>query len=527
MGKWLSNFLGNADIRVSISGREEKNITPLMRADIIFISVPNFSASRVIEDVSKWAKPDSLLVDLSSVKTKSYEALKKVKQPSVALHMLFGHVVTSVDKQKVVFIVVKNDEKIDFLKSLFTDAGAQVIETDAKTHDEQTAVTQALTHFANIAFAKTTLVDAWKIRSLLTTPVFLSQYSTSARVMSQNSRILAEIQIENPYALAKIDAFKKTVDILYSLVAKKDIGELADQISKIQTDFAKEDVSRRVIKKRNKNFELINKRARVGYLGPEGTYSHIISKKITKNRKNNLVPMVSIYELFDAVKNGDCDFSVVPAENSTEGTVRETLDYMLAFGLKTVGSIELPVSHNLLSYGNDIQRIDTIVSHPQALAQCTFWLKKHCKRAKIIASTSTVSEIAKHKNEKNTAFIASSEAAKLYGLNILAKNIQDIEENFTKFYIISKNIDSAKSNAEKTLLFFSVFNRVGVLRDILNVIASYGINLANIESRPSRVKAWDYHFFAEVDTDFEDTKLTEALNVLREYCTQITILGRT
>jgi chorismate mutase / prephenate dehydratase len=124
------------------------------------------------------------------------------------------------------------------------------------------------------------------------------------------------------------------------------------------------------------------------------------------------------------------------------------------------------------------------------------------------------------------AIIGSKLAAKIYKLNILAENIQNKENNITRFYVISKQDKLNLKNRTKTLLFLSVFNRVGILRDILSVFADLSINLNKIESRPSKEKNWDYYFYIEVEITDEDPRLEQALNILKQYCPAINILGK-
>lgn len=270
------------------------------------------------------------------------------------------------------------------------------------------------------------------------------------------------------------------------------------------------------------NDENIHVKGKVAYLGPGGTFSNQAALKIVKAKQ--LVPFETIYHIFQAVANGTVGFGVVPAENSTEGTIRETLDYLIDLDLKTNGSIELAIHQNLLSKEKDVSKIKKVISHPQALAQCKNWLHQNLPEVKLETSKSTISAIDEEKNNTGVGFICPSIAAKLYGLDILSQSIEDNRSNVTKFYIISKNLKNVRTS-KKTLLFLTVFNRVGILRDILNVFASLGINLSKLESRPSREKVWDYHFFIEVEVSMDDEKLIESLNILKQYCPVIKVLG--
>ena len=149
-------------------------------------------------------------------------------------------------------------------------------------------------------------------------------------------------------------------------------------------------------------------------------------------------------------------------------------------------------------------------------------MQEHLKNVQIESSPSTLSAV--ENLDSHTAIIGPDLAAKIYNLSVIAKNIEDNENNTTKFFLISKNMQLLKKS-KHTLLFLTVFNRVGVLKDILQVFANLGINLTKIESRPSRDKKWDYHFFIEVAAAPNDTQLAQALNMLKQFCPIINVLG--
>jgi len=525
MGQWLKRFFERKKFTVSISGRKNENSSSLSASDIIFVSVPIVIAPNIIKSVGKVAKKDALIVDISSVKAKTVGALKKINQPSLAIHMLFGPSVLSFKGQKVTFTIIKDDGKINLLRKILEEDGAVIVEIDGDEHDEQAALTQGLTHFINLALAKTLKDNNIDIKKHLTTPVFISQFSVMGRVLSQKAKVLSEIQTENPKVKIKLNEFLANTTSLFSILDKKGQGSLEREIKNIKSGFSPKRTKQNILP--NVAKKLPNKKLKISFLGPEGTYSFLAAENIGNKKLHKLVSEENIYHIFNSVKKGASDFGVVPAENSTEGTVRETFDNLVNFDLKINGSVELRIKHNLLSFGKNLKNITTVISHPQAIAQCQKWLQEKLPEIRIITSSSTVSEIIKNKGNENIGFIGPAEAARIYKLNILAKNIQDINNNFTKFYLISKEINPAMAPTNKTLLFLSVFNRVGILRDILNVFAEHNINLSKLESRPSRIKAWDYHFFIEAEAGVNDPGLDESLNLLREYCPEITILGST
>src|SRR5579859_7628716 len=261
----------------------------------------------------------------------------------------------------------------------------------------------------------------------------------------------------------------------------------------------------------------------VGYLGPEGTYSQQAAEKLFMDVNPQLIAYQTIYDIFEAVAAKDIAVGVVPAENSTEGTVRETLDYLLDFDLHINASLDLPIHHCLLTRETEQKNIKKVFAHPQALAQCRQWLRKQLPSAQLETATSTIAGITHCENEKGVALIGPKSAAMHYHLQILAENIQDNPNNITRFYVISDK--DIYEGTKKTLLFINVLNRVGVLRDILTVFATCSINLTKLESRPSKTKMWDYSFFIEVDHPPSDPSLHHAIHLLQEYCQTIAIIG--
>ena len=258
---------------------------------------------------------------------------------------------------------------------------------------------------------------------------------------------------------------------------------------------------------------------KIGCLGPTGTFSWVEAKQ--KFKGNNLVPFLTIKDIFAAVDNGEIDFGLVPIQNTIAGLVSETMHCFIDFPVSALGSFTIPVCHCLLSKEKSIKTIETVQSHPQAFSQCRTWLEKNLPNTVKEPCSSTVAPILEE--VKGAAFIASKETAKLFKLNILAKNIESAEDNSTKFFLISraakKTVKGLK--AENTILLVSIYNRPGVLRDILSIFAEEKINLAALHSIPSHAHSWDYFFFLEI----ESKDITKSLAQLKKYCPFIKLIG--
>lgn len=517
MGNWLRNFLESQKIPVTVSGSKGIEDKVLKESDVIFISVPISKTVEVITDTAERVNKNTVLIDLSSIQTKGGISLKKTNLPSACLHFLFGPTITSLQNQNIILSVVRKHKMINKIKTLLQNSGANVAEMNLETHDKLMVFIQNLTHFVNLSLAQTLLKNKIDISGKISTPPFLAQLSVLSRIISQDPDLLTEIQLGNDLSPEILNEFIINQEKLLDLVIKKDSDELKKTIAEIHQQIESTPKAKKKLKTKPERTKKIT--GKVAFLGPKGTFSHQVALLVSKG--NKLIESSSIYQIFEDIDLDKAEFGVVPAENSTEGTIRETLDYLIDFTLKTNGSINLPIRQNLISKSKNLKDIKLVISHPQAIAQCRNWLRTNLPDAILESSNSTVS--AMKEDRKDVGFIASKLAARLNNLPILEENIEDNHENITKFYLISKK--SQNLSNKKTLLFLTVFNRVGILKDILTVFANLDINLSKIESRPSREKVWDYHFFIEVEVSEDNEKLQQALNILKQYCPSIKVIG--
>jgi chorismate mutase/prephenate dehydratase len=235
------------------------------------------------------------------------------------------------------------------------------------------------------------------------------------------------------------------------------------------------------------------------------------------------VPCENVSEIFSKVEHADCDYGVVPIENSIEGVVTHTIDLLVDSELKICSQILLNVSLNLMSKG-PLDKIKEIYSHPQPLGQCRQWLMKNMPKAQLVSAASTTKAAQMASNKKNAACVASEIAASLYGLTILKRNIQDSAHNITRFLVLS-NSDTPATGKDRTSLVFSIKDKVGALHAMLTPFYKNKINLTKIESRPSKKKAWDYYFFIDLEGHQDDPHVKRALSQLEGMCKFMKILG--
>jgi chorismate mutase/prephenate dehydratase len=268
----------------------------------------------------------------------------------------------------------------------------------------------------------------------------------------------------------------------------------------------------------------LEKPLKVGYLGPKATFTHQAALEHF-GISAKYIPLPTIKDVFEEVERGNIDYGVVPVENTIEGVVNYTLDMFLEMpGVKIVGEIIIPVSQHLLSLAGDIAEIKKVYSHPHALAQARNWLNKHLPWAQRIEVESTAKAAELALEDETAAAIASEAAAMVYNLNILARNIQENLNNFTRFLVIGKK-NLKMTGKDKTSLLFAVKDEAGALYKALEPFYKYGVNLTKIESRPSKEKSWDYVFFVDLEGHLEEEKVKRALNELKERTKMVRVLG--
>ncbi len=267
---------------------------------------------------------------------------------------------------------------------------------------------------------------------------------------------------------------------------------------------------------------MLQRPMKVAYLGPQATFTHLASLK-KFGAQIGYEGVQTITDVFNEVERGNCDFGVVPVENSTEGAVNHTLDMFVDSDLKICSEIMLDISQNVLANCR-LKDIKKIYSKAEVFGQCRIWLETNLPKARLIdvSSTTKAAEIAAR--EKNSAAIASSLAAQIYKLKIAAGSIEDSPHNVTRFLVIGKH-EAAPTKHDKTSVMFSIKDRVGALHDMLNYFKKQKINLTKIESRPSKKKAWDYYFFVDMEGHMNEPKIKKALDRLESNCHFMKVLG--
>jgi len=261
----------------------------------------------------------------------------------------------------------------------------------------------------------------------------------------------------------------------------------------------------------------------VAYLGPEATFTHIAAMKHF-GRSVCFTSQPTIQDVFDEVEKGAAGYGVVPVENSIEGAVNNTLDLFFDSDLKICAETCQQISHDLLSAGDDIRDIKTIYSHPQAFAQCRRWLRLHLPEAGLRECASTALAAQTAGGTPGSAAIARSEAAHMYGLKVVASQIEDFSRNITRFLVIGHE-EMKPTGKDRTSIMFVAPHVPGALHRALEPLAKGGLNMLKLESRPTRRGAWRYAFFVDIEGHHQDGHIKKAMEEMGEICQHIRCLG--
>jgi chorismate mutase/prephenate dehydratase len=261
---------------------------------------------------------------------------------------------------------------------------------------------------------------------------------------------------------------------------------------------------------------------RIGYLGPPGTFSHAAAAA-KFGGSVDYVPLDDIPAVFHEVARGHLDYGLVPVENSLHGGVVETLDALVTTTARVCAEVLITVHHNLL-VKEPWDQVTRICSKPEVFNQCRVWLGSVAKDRALepAPSTARAAEIASR--EPHTAAIGSSVAGELYGLHTLFENIEDNPDNVTRFLVIGRE-PAQKSGDDKTAIMFRTGHTPGALAEVLDVFKENGINLTDIEKRPSRRANWEYYFFVDAQGHQDDAPMKKAVEEAKRHCLQLVVLG--
>jgi len=263
---------------------------------------------------------------------------------------------------------------------------------------------------------------------------------------------------------------------------------------------------------------------RVAFQGAPGAYSQAAIWQYL-GPQTECLPCETFEELFQRVLKGEATHALLPVENSTTGSVHPSYDLLLKYELVIQREIILRIEHALLGIqGARLEHIRRVTSHPQALAQCEGYIRQHGWEAITAYDTAGAAQELAQSADMQTAVIASEIAAQIYGLQILARSIQDLKENYTRFFLLGTHPAPYTPQA-KTTLVFATAHVPGALYRCLGEFATRDLNLTRIESRPDRQHPWHYLFYVDVEGHLADPPMQEALQALQQHTTFLRLLG--
>lgn len=298
--------------------------------------------------------------------------------------------------------------------------------------------------------------------------------------------------------------------IIYDELRRKNHGPLPDK--------AIRSIYREVISA----VRALEKTVTVGFLGPRDTFSHAAATKIF-GAMADYHPMPSVPDIFTEVERKRLDYGVVPVETAMSGGVSDTLDRFMSSDLTIINEVMMHITQNLLS-NTPLEGIRKVYSRPQPFVQCRTWLRANLPNVELVETSSTSEAARIAATEEGAAAIASELAAQTYGLEIVAAGIEDVLHNYTRFFVVGRQMPKPTGH-DKTSILCAIKDRPGGLYTLLLPLASRGINLTRIESRPSQKKAWEYVFFIDMLGHVEDPKIKEALENVAKQCTELKVLG--
>ena len=262
---------------------------------------------------------------------------------------------------------------------------------------------------------------------------------------------------------------------------------------------------------------------KIAYSGIEGAFAYIAAKRIFPNEE--LVAFADFHSAYEAVEKDDCDYAVLPIENSYAGDVGQVTDLMFQGELFVNGVYTLNVVQNLLGVkGSTLQTIRKVVSHPQALEQCAEFLRSHNYENIEAVNTARAARQVAQDGDTTVAAIASEETAALYGLEVLAEGINEQQDNSTRFVVLSKNQNQKVCKDSGTfIMMFAVKNEAGALVKVLNRLGEFGYNMVAIHSRPLKSHAWEYYFYIEVEGNSSKKDFEQMVHEIQYRCDKLKI----
>lgn len=507
MGRWFEGFFKRQGLEVLVwdetSGVDPGEVVPTL--DVVLVSVPLSVAEGVIKEVGPHLREDALFMDLCSVKALPIKwMLEASRSEVIGAHPLFGPRDGLLDDLAICLCPARTKRWLEEMRLLFERGGLKVVLSTPEEHDKAMALVQAVHHLSNLVLGSMAIKFDLQRLSPFFTVGFRKRMGLLRGILGDDPEMYRQMVLMNPWAQGSLEGFLEEFKRVVQLMEQKE--GFHSLFRSLKDSFHPKG------------------RPRLVYLGPEGTFSHLAALRV-KGEDWELVPVLSLKEVFGVVERGDADYGIVPVENSLEGMVNETHDLLFETSLKVLLEISLEVSYVLASPLGDPSKVRRIYSHWQALAQCRRWLEANYPQAELIQTESTAKAALLASKDGEGAAVLAPQAARIYGLKVLSGSIETASDNVTRFFLMGKKPLGGGLHPKKASLCFLLPHVPGTLHRALEPFAREGINLTRIVSRPLKGSRWEYVFFVDLEVPEERGKLERALEALRERAALVKSLG--
>ncbi|HGW4592899.1 TPA: bifunctional chorismate mutase/prephenate dehydratase [Proteus mirabilis] len=273
-----------------------------------------------------------------------------------------------------------------------------------------------------------------------------------------------------------------------------------------------------------------NESARIAYLGPKGSYSHIAARQYAARHFDTFVDCTchKFEDIFTLVETGQADYGLLPIENTSSGAINDVYDLLQTTSLSIVGEIRIPINHALLTaVKSSLEELHTIYSHPQPFQQCSHYLNQYPHwKIEYCESTAAAMEKVALAQSPHVAAIGSEAGGSLYNLTPLASNLANQQINVTRFIVIArKPIDVSEQVPAKTTFLMATGQQAGALVDALITLKQYSIIMTKLESRPINGTPWEEMFYIDVQANLRDINMQKALHDLSKTSRSLKVLG--
>ncbi len=529
---------------IIFSGRETKitNKDIIKQCDLVVFSIPIAKTVEIISENIDYSRTDQIWMDFTSIKQAPVKAMLESKAEVCGGHPLFGPLPNILGQKFVLCRERISDKSWKELCDIFSDF--ELLKTSSKKHDKIMGVVQNLSHFSDFVLGKTLKDADIDLKEILkfSSPPYRIKLDLLARIFAQNPELYADISSFNEEGRQFEKEFLNATEFFVEKIKSKEKDAISNEFKAIQ-EFLGYDFCVKNLQRSQKLLDFENKVIQRAHMGQKeqkeeqvstkwaifgNKFSHTDEASLFFRKENESVSYFkNIFRIFNIVKEGKAEYGLIPYENSNKGSIFETLDELFDCDeISIVGAYEKDISQNLLAVPNTkISDIQTVLSHPQALAQSQKYLREILPDAQFYNRRSTViaSQEVLYDQDSTKASIGSKLLASSLGLNVLASDMQQ-GENKTRFIVISRNTKLFLENSNYTsFAFWFTGDKSGNLAKFLTSLADRKINLTKLDSRRAGVEYGGYLFF--VDAKITQKEFNKVLPKLEQFCGGIKVLG--